>query len=179
MLYTSMDCWVCWIVVNVLLTVTCVSVSGVFGHDDAERAHRQTSFEAVSVSARAPGSQLPWKGEGGVRVFTLKFPRVVFLKENVIYFSFFGVFFFLSGANHCLGFSEAHVREGPSQGLHRKVCPELPAAPGSPQPSVSALRGRQRHRFAFSMHSAAQLKVRGVAALTFAIPASDHTLNLN
>lgn len=97
MLYTSMDCWVCWIVVNVLLTVTCVSVSGVFGHDDAERAHRQTSFEAVSVSARAPGSQLPWKGEGGVRVFTLKFPRVVFLKENVIYFSFFwGLFFFFS-----------------------------------------------------------------------------------
>lgn len=106
----------------------------------------------------------------------------MFLKENVIYFSFFWglfFFFFLLGANHCLGFSEAHVREGPSQGLHRKVCPELPAAPGSPQPSVSALRGRQRHRFAFSMHSAAQLKVRGVAALTFAIPASDHTLNLN
>lgn len=104
MLYTSMDCWVCWIVVNVLLTVTCVSVSGVFGHDDAERAHRQTSFEAVSVSARAPGSQLPWKGEGGVRVFTLKFPRVVFLKENVIYFSFFGVFFFSQVRTTALAF---------------------------------------------------------------------------
>lgn len=86
----------------------------------------------------------------------------------------FAFFCFLSGANHCLGFSEAHVREGPAQGLHRKVCPELPAAPGSPQPSVSALRGRQRHRFAFSMHSAAQLKVRGGATLTFAVPASDH-----
>lgn len=104
MLYTSMDCWVCWIVVNVLLTVTCVSVSGVFGHDDAERAHRQTSFEAVSVSARAPGSQLPWKGEGGVHVFTLKFPRVVFLKENVIYFSFFGVFFFSQVRTTALAF---------------------------------------------------------------------------
>lgn len=102
----------------------------------------------------------------------------VFKRKCHIFFLFW-VFFFLSGANHCLGFSEAHVREGPSQGLHRKVCPELPAAPGSPQPSVSALRGRQRHRFAFNMHSAAQLKVRGVAALTFAIPASDHTLNLN
>lgn len=102
----------------------------------------------------------------------------VFKRKCHIFFLFWG-FFFLSGANHCLGFSEAHVREGPSQGLHRKVCPELPAAPGSPQPSVSALRGRQRHRFAFSMHSAAQLKVRGVAALTFAIPASDHTLKMN
>lgn len=167
--YISMDCWVCWSVVNFLLTVTCVSVSGVFGHDDAEGAHRQTSFKAVSVSARAPGSQLPWKGEGGARIFTLKFPRVVFLKENLIYFCFF----FFSGANHCLGFSEAHVREGPAQGLHRKVCSELPAAPGSPQPSVSALRGRQRHRFAFSMHSAAQLKVRGVVTLTWPLIKSE------
>lgn len=47
-----------------LFVVTFVSVSGVFGHDDSEGAHRQTALEAVSVSACTSGSQLTWKREG-------------------------------------------------------------------------------------------------------------------
>lgn len=41
-----------------------VSVSGLFGHDDSEGAHHQTTLEAVSVSPRPAWPQLTWKGEG-------------------------------------------------------------------------------------------------------------------
>lgn len=53
----------------------------------------------------------------------------------------------ISGAHHCLGFSEAHVWERPTEGLHREVCSKLPAASGSPQPAVFALWSRQGYRF--------------------------------
>lgn len=45
------------------------------------------------------------------------------------------------GQDHGPGFPQEDVREGPSQGLHREVCPELHAATRPSQPSVSAVRG--------------------------------------
>ena len=129
-----------------------VSVSGVFGHDDSEGAHHQTTIEAVSVPARPAGSQLTWKREGG----NISRPCFNSLSQWLltgVYIIFSCLWFFLfSGADDSLGFSQAYVWEGPAQGLHREVCSELHAAPGPPQPSISAVRSWQRHRSGIHGH---------------------------